>query len=70
MLIIVFRNCIIQHLMSVKLCFYCKTFISTVRKLDGTIIFEEEALPELPADLSVMYGPEQSESSRPEETAN
>lgn len=70
MFIFTFRNCIIQHLMSVKLCFYCKTFISTVKKLDGTIIFEEEAMPELPTDLSVIYGPEQSESLRPEETAN
>ena len=62
-----FRNCIIQHLMSVKLCFYCKTFISTVKKMDGTIIFETEVPEDASPDGSVLYGPE---NSRPEERTN
>ena len=43
--------------MSVKLCFYCKTFITTVRKMDGTIIFENEAPIDASPDSSVIYGP-------------
>jgi Kip1 ubiquitination-promoting complex protein 1 len=36
------HSCIIQHLMSVKLCFYCKTHIISVRKYDGTVIYTSE----------------------------
>lgn len=53
--------------MSVKLCFYCKTFIETVKKIDGTIIFENEAPPDPSPDASVLFGPE---NARPEERTN
>lgn len=39
------NSCIIQHLMNAKVCFYCKTFITSVRKMDGTILYEKEPLP-------------------------
>lgn len=29
--------------MSVKLCFYCKAFITSVKKLDGIILYANEA---------------------------
>lgn len=39
------HSCIIQHLMSVKLCFYCKTLITSVKKLDGTVLYVNELSP-------------------------
>jgi hypothetical protein len=35
--------CIIQHLMSVRSCFYCKTLISNVVQLDGTNLYTNES---------------------------
>lgn len=34
------HSCIIQHLMSVKICFYCKALIHSVKKFDGTVLYE------------------------------
>lgn len=39
------HSCIIQHLMSVKLCFYCKAFITLVKKTDGTVLYTNESSP-------------------------
>ena len=39
--------------MSVKLCFYCKTFITKVKKFDGTVLYVNEA-PVSPALSSMV----------------
>lgn len=39
------HSCIIQHLMSVKLCFYCKALITLVKTYDDRILYVNE--PEL-----------------------
>lgn len=50
------HSCIIQHLMSVKLCFYCKTPISIVKNLEGEILFASEtAIKQSPDDDSDLY---------------
>lgn len=36
------HSCIIQHLMSVKLCFYCKALIQRVKNYDGTLLYVSE----------------------------
>ena len=36
------------NLMSVKLCFYCKAVISTVKKTDGTVVYVNEVPPPSP----------------------
>ncbi|GAB0094919.1 E3 ubiquitin-protein ligase RNF123 [Sergentomyia squamirostris] len=33
-------NCIVQHLLSNKVCFYCKTPIISVKSFDGTVLYE------------------------------
>lgn len=33
-------NCIVQHLMNNKVCFYCKTQITKVSNFDGVAIYE------------------------------
>ncbi|EDV91344.1 E3 ubiquitin-protein ligase RNF123 isoform X2 [Drosophila grimshawi] len=35
-------DCIMQHMMNSKLCFYCKTTIQTIETLDGTLIYSNE----------------------------
>ncbi|XP_060645573.1 E3 ubiquitin-protein ligase RNF123 [Drosophila nasuta] len=32
-------DCIMQHMMNSKVCFYCKTTIQTIETLDGTLIY-------------------------------
>ncbi|XP_055716688.1 E3 ubiquitin-protein ligase RNF123 [Phlebotomus papatasi] len=49
-------NCIVQHLLSNKLCFYCKTPISCVKSFDGTILYEN-TLISLSSDDSTEYFP-------------
>lgn len=39
--------------MSVKLCFYCKTLITRVQKLDGTVLYVNEPPPDSPSEISV-----------------
>lgn len=41
-------NCIVQHLMNNKVCFYCKTQITKVQDFDGTAIYECLAADEVP----------------------
>ncbi|XP_017110333.1 E3 ubiquitin-protein ligase RNF123 [Drosophila elegans] len=39
-------DCIMQHMMNSKVCFYCKTTIQTIETLDGTVIFSnDEVVP-------------------------
>lgn len=33
-------SCITQHLMNIKVCFYCKTLITAVHNSDGMAIYE------------------------------
>jgi hypothetical protein len=47
------HSCIIQHLMSVRNCFYCMTFVTAVKKLDGTILYEQEP-PNSPQRIIVV----------------
>ncbi|XP_058814876.1 E3 ubiquitin-protein ligase RNF123 [Topomyia yanbarensis] len=45
------ENCIIQHLMNSKLCFYCKLLIVKVERADGIVIYENSVplkTPSLP----------------------
>ncbi|EDW84144.1 uncharacterized protein Dwil_GK13978 [Drosophila willistoni] len=35
-------DCIMQHMMNSKVCFYCKTTIQTIETLDGTLIYSNE----------------------------
>ena len=41
-------NCILQHLMNSKLCFYCKTMIKTIESPDGTVIYQNNEYVETP----------------------
>lgn len=34
------NNCIMQHLLNSKVCFYCKTVIQTIESSDGAVIYE------------------------------
>lgn len=48
-------NCIVQHLMSNKVCFYCKTQIHKVTNFDGVAIYEcaeDELVPQRPAAVA------------------
>ncbi|XP_055377471.1 E3 ubiquitin-protein ligase RNF123 [Condylostylus longicornis] len=45
------RNCILQHLMNSKVCFYCKTLIKDVKKSDGTVIFMNANYINIPEDV-------------------
>lgn len=38
------NDCIIQHLMNHKVCFYCKTYITCVRNNKGISIFENTVI--------------------------
>ncbi|XP_055613929.1 E3 ubiquitin-protein ligase RNF123 [Uranotaenia lowii] len=49
------ENCIIQHLMNNKLCFYCKNIITKVDRSDGFVLYENNApfiVPSLPQTTS------------------
>ncbi|XP_065083539.1 E3 ubiquitin-protein ligase RNF123 isoform X2 [Ochlerotatus camptorhynchus] len=46
------ENCIIQHLMNNKLCFYCKLSISKVVRSDGVVIYENSIPLKVPSLLS------------------
>lgn len=35
-------NCIVQHLLNHKVCFYCKTLISYVKSFDGATLYENK----------------------------
>ncbi|XP_017143160.1 E3 ubiquitin-protein ligase RNF123 [Drosophila miranda] len=35
-------DCIMQHMMNSKVCFYCKTTIQTIETLDGTLIYSND----------------------------
>lgn len=41
-------NCIVQHLLNAKVCFYCKTLIVLVKAFDGTTLYENVTDPRLP----------------------
>ncbi|XP_030375899.1 E3 ubiquitin-protein ligase RNF123 [Scaptodrosophila lebanonensis] len=39
-------DCIMQHMMNSKVCFYCKTTIQTIETVDGTLIYSnDEVVP-------------------------
>lgn len=39
-------DCIMQHMMNSKVCFYCKTTIQTIQTLDGAVIYSNsESVP-------------------------
>ncbi|ALC46914.1 CG6752 [Drosophila busckii] len=38
-------DCIMQHMMNSKVCFYCKTTIKTIETLDGTVIYSNDEQP-------------------------
>ncbi|TDG39653.1 hypothetical protein AWZ03_013926 [Drosophila navojoa] len=37
-------DCIMQHMMNSKVCFYCKTTIQTIELLDGTLIYSNDEM--------------------------
>lgn len=41
-------DCIMQHMMNSKVCFYCKTTIHTIETLDGTVIYSNEEVVQTP----------------------
>ncbi|XP_065723172.2 E3 ubiquitin-protein ligase RNF123 [Drosophila suzukii] len=41
-------DCIMQHMMNSKVCFYCKTTIQTIETLDGTVIYSNEDVVQTP----------------------
>ncbi|XP_046805670.1 E3 ubiquitin-protein ligase RNF123 isoform X2 [Lucilia cuprina] len=47
------NNCILQHLMNSKVCFYCKTLIKTIETSDGTIIYENTEYVQTPSLFEV-----------------
>lgn len=40
-------NCIVQHLLNAKVCFYCKTLIQEVKGFDGETLYENTQDPQL-----------------------
>lgn len=40
-------NCIVQHMLNSKVCFYCKTLVCLVRGFDGIILYENTLDPTL-----------------------
>ncbi|XP_061398037.1 E3 ubiquitin-protein ligase RNF123 [Musca vetustissima] len=44
-------NCILQHLMNSKVCFYCKTPIQTIEASDGSIIYHNAEYLQTPAAI-------------------
>lgn len=49
------NNCILQHLMNSKVCFYCKTLIKTIETADGTIIYENSEYMQTPTLFEVEF---------------
>ncbi|KAM7363066.1 kip1 ubiquitination-promoting complex subunit 1 isoform 2-T2 [Cochliomyia hominivorax] len=47
------NNCILQHLMNSKVCFYCKTLIKTIETSDGTKIYENAEYIQTPTLFEV-----------------
>lgn len=43
-----FSNCILQHLMNSKVCFYCKTMIKSIESPDGTVIYQNNEYIQTP----------------------
>uniref|UniRef100_W8AXB6 RING-type E3 ubiquitin transferase n=1 Tax=Ceratitis capitata TaxID=7213 RepID=W8AXB6_CERCA len=41
-------NCIMQHLMNSKVCFYCKTLIKTIETNEGTVIYNNNEYTSAP----------------------
>ncbi|KAH8236558.1 hypothetical protein KR026_005614 [Drosophila bipectinata] len=41
-------DCIMQHMMNSKVCFYCKTTIHTIETLDGTLIYSNDEVVQTP----------------------
>ncbi|XP_020813353.1 E3 ubiquitin-protein ligase RNF123 isoform X1 [Drosophila serrata] len=41
-------DCIMQHMMNSKVCFYCKTTIQTIETLDGTLIYSSDEVVQSP----------------------
>lgn len=54
------HSCIIQHLMSASLCFYCKSLIMKVKKIDGTVLYTNEEESVLAIDSIVSIGTQAS----------
>uniref|UniRef100_A0A1A9VGU9 RING-type E3 ubiquitin transferase n=1 Tax=Glossina austeni TaxID=7395 RepID=A0A1A9VGU9_GLOAU len=46
-------NCILQHLMNSKVCFYCKTLIKTIETPDGTVIYQNTDYLQAPSIFEV-----------------
>uniref|UniRef100_A0A1A9W1K7 RING-type E3 ubiquitin transferase n=1 Tax=Glossina brevipalpis TaxID=37001 RepID=A0A1A9W1K7_9MUSC len=46
-------NCILQHLMNSKVCFYCKTLIKTIETPDGTVIYQNNDYLQAPSIFEV-----------------
>lgn len=44
-------NCIVQHLLNAKVCFYCKTLIQQVKGFDGTVLYENNQDPQLQTSI-------------------
>lgn len=38
-------NCIVQHLLNAKVCFYCKTLVQQVKGFDGVTLYENSEDP-------------------------
>jgi hypothetical protein len=56
--------------MSAKLCFYCKTLIQTVKKMDGVILYASETLKPSSVDGEDSEIYESTRSSIVNETNN
>lgn len=46
-------NCIVQHLLNAKVCFYCKTLVQSVKAFDGTVLYENTQDPQLQTSSAV-----------------
>ncbi|XP_013113066.2 E3 ubiquitin-protein ligase RNF123 isoform X2 [Stomoxys calcitrans] len=47
------RNCILQHLMNSKVCFYCKTLIKTIETSDGSVVYQNAEYLQTPTLFEV-----------------
>lgn len=55
-------NCIVQHLLNSKVCFYCKTLIVTVKAFDGSCLYENAIDSKLMAAGSSSPSSERTQS--------
>ncbi|XP_011189510.2 E3 ubiquitin-protein ligase RNF123 [Zeugodacus cucurbitae] len=46
-------NCIMQHLMNSKVCFYCKTLIKTIETNEGTVIYTNNEYTSAPTFFEI-----------------